>query len=242
MKSIRPLPLYAALLAFVAVALFLFAARPLRERIASENEGIQKLHANAENEQRKISDLPKYRAQAEEIIGEETRLRLLLPADRIVDFIRGVEDVAKGVGGTVIITQGKDLAEIRKSMPATAGEPVGTADTTEGSTQSVGGTAEKGRSGTGLVSGLQDGRTLGLTLQFSGPYSDAVVFLHKVETMPYFLDVLSVNIRPVSGNSNVMSSRSDLFTSAVSSPSVQRKIAVSADAVDAEFSIIVYLE
>lgn len=246
LKSVRPLPLYAAMLVVVSGLLFVFVAGPLRKSIVAENDEIQKLHANMEFDQRRIADLPKYRGQAAEIGGDESRLRFLLSSDRVVDFIRDVEGVAKTVGGAVTITQGKDLADSRKSSSAPSAASVQNSDPTAGdaSTQPAVTKAAKSQPGSGLIAGLPDGKTLGLTLQFTGSYSEAVDFLHKVETMPYFTDVLSVSIRPVSGSSNATMPRADLFsTSAVGmGTSAQKSVTVPADGVDAEFSIIVYLE
>lgn len=235
-KLNRPLLLYSAVLAVVAVFLFLFATGPLREKIVAENEEIQKIYARVENDQRKISHLSEFRDQSVSIAGDGEKLRLLLPEDRVVDFIREAEGNAKAAGGTVVISKGNNLEESRKAASIIAASQIKTAD----------GTTDDRQKGTGLLKKFPDGRTLGLTLTFSGKYPDAVDFLHKIETAPYFLDVLSMDIRPIDSKQEQDGSvRSDVFSAPVGGSGVPNGTAdgtPAEDTVRAEFDIIVYLE
>ncbi|NTV55103.1 MAG: hypothetical protein HGA16_01220 [Candidatus Moranbacteria bacterium] len=225
-KFERPLLLYSAALAVGTVALFFLATKPLKEKIVAENDEIQKFYAKTENDQRKISRLPEFRNQSVMIGNDESKLRLMLSESRVVDFIRDVEGIAKSTGGTVTIAKGDSLEEIRKATaPAQTGS----------------GKGDK-KNDFDLLKGLPDGKTMGLTLTFSGAYADAVDFLHKVDTSPYFLDVLSLEIRPIDAEQDFGTVRTDVFsTSETVAGNVEKKPS-SDPKVEAVLSIVVYLE
>lgn len=220
MSMRRPMLISSIMVAAVSVTAFVLVAGPLHGRIVAENDEIQKSNAKVENDRRSVSRLPEYREQSAVIDADSPELRLLLPEDKVVDFIRETESVAKGVGGSVAISKGKDLGEISKqTAPSGAAKESGTA------------------SGAGLLKTLPEGKTLGLTLTFSGEYPDAVAFLHKVETSSYYLDVLSVDIRPAELSRD--SARSDMFSAGI--PEGVSPASVSGS-VQAVFEIVIYLE
>ncbi len=222
----RPLLLYATTLVVGSVVLFFLATKPLKEKIVAENDEIQKFYAKTENDQRKISRLPEFRNQSVMIGNDESKLRLMLPESRVVDFIREVEGIAKFTRGTVTIAKGDSLEEIRK---ATASAPEG-----DGKSD--------GKVGFDPLKGLPDGKTIGLTLTFSGAYADAVDFLHKVDTSPYFLDVLFLEIRPIEAERDSGAIRTDVFSAfGTRIPTVVKKTP-SDRKVEVVLSIVVYLE
>jgi hypothetical protein len=228
----RPLLAYAIVMVSGAVALIFFATAPLKGKIVTENDEIQKFYAKAENDQRKISRLPEFQDQTTVIEGDESKLRLLLPEERDVDFIREVEGIAKSTGGTVVIAKGTDLTEARKAVvkKTPASPETATAPTAETPPQSV-----------GLLDGLPDGKTIGFSLTFTGSYADAVDFLHKVDSSPYFLSVLSLDIKPLEPDAGSNSARADMFTvSAVGAKVDPKPVPPSEPKVEAEFSVIVY--
>ncbi|NTW29963.1 MAG: hypothetical protein HGA33_01650 [Candidatus Moranbacteria bacterium] len=230
----RPLLVYSALLVVFATALYFLATSPLEEKIAIESDEIQKFHAKTENDLRKISRLPEYRDQATMIDADEPRLHLLLSEDHVVDFIREVEDIAKLTGGRVTISKGDDLEESKKAFSVPAAHAT---------TQKTAATDTSGPETDGFLAGLPEGKTIGFTLTFVGTYPESVNFLHKVGTSPYFLDVLSVSVRPIGRDQNGDSIRSDIFSASVSrAGSVPRAATPTEDEVEAEFAIIVYLE
>ncbi len=233
-KMSRPVILYSVLFVAGAVILLFVATAPLRDLIVAENEGIQKFYAKTENDQRKISHLSEFHDQSIAIAKDEAKLQLLLPEGRIVDFIRELENAAKLTGGTVVISKGGNLEESRKAASVVAASAIKTAD----------GAADNRQKGMGLLKKLPDGKTLGLTLTFSGKYSDSVNFLHKIETAPYFLNVLSLDIRPIVLSQDSGAIRSDVFATPIGrvkavNPAVPATVE---DTVKAEFDIIVYLQ
>lgn len=236
-KFDRPLLVCAVALAVASVALLFVATKPLREKITVENDEIQKFYAKTENDQRKISRLLEFRDQSVMIANDEAKLKLLLPENRIVDFIRNVEEIAKSTGGTVTIAKGSDLVEARKVIVVSSAQSGGTDD--EGKVKKT----EKGKKVDGLLNKLPDGKTIGLTLTFTGRYADSVNFLHKVDSSPYFLDVFSMKIRPIGSDGGSGSVRSDMFAVPESGSTPASAESVESDPkVEAECSIVVYLE
>jgi len=222
LKDGRPFLILSAVLVVGAVLVFLFVTLPFRETIVAENTEIQKFNAKVENDQRKISGLRDYRDQSAMVSKDGTKLRLLLQRDKIVDFIREIEAVVKTTGGAVSIDKGNSLDEAKATFASAT--PV--AEKTTTTSQSA---------GVSLLDGLPEGKTIGFTLKFTGKYSEAVDYLHRIETAPYFLSVLSLDIRPAVPNQG---QRVDAF----SVPTGSATPAPADDAVNAIFSIIVYLE
>ncbi|MEI7749669.1 MAG: hypothetical protein WCJ25_01555 [Candidatus Moraniibacteriota bacterium] len=236
MKNSRWVPFVSGALVLASVSLLFFAVSPLRERISSENIEVQKFNAKNENDLRKISNLPEYRSQSVAISEDIKKIKLLLPADRVVDFIREMEDISKTTGGTVSITKGNDLTESRKSFGGS------TAATARSSSASTSATGSGGTVDVGFLNKLPDGKTLGLTLTFSGTYAESVNYLHKVETAPYFLSILSFDIRPTARDTSQVPGRSDLFSAPSGGVNPTVTAGSAQDSVDAVFSIVVYLE
>lgn len=177
----------------IAVALFVFAAMPLRVKIASESDEIQKFKAKTENAERKISRLPDLRAQYATVEDDERKIPRLLSEAQTVDFIKEMEDVARDAGGKVSIAQGSVVDATKKPAPKAKG------DESDGDASKKKVVEDKS-----IVGNLSWGKRLSLQITFDGEYGRAVNFLHKIETMSYRLDVLSVDIRPTTEKENVV--------------------------------------
>lgn len=206
------------------ILLIVFIAFPLQEKIASESEEIQKDYAKAENAQRRILELPDLRSKYQKISDGNDKTGVILPESQVVDLIKNLEETARETGGEIVVSQGTDLAALKKAAPSVSDAAAG----------------QKGSNGTRIVDQLPEGKTLGLSVIFSGRYADAVDFLHKVETTPYFLDVLSVDIRPADLNSG---ERGNLFSAAPTPVTSEggTQIAPSSTSIKANFALIVYL-
>ncbi len=226
------LPISVALVA-IGVLVLLFVALPFRDTIVSENAAIQQFNAKAESDQRRISSLREYRNQSAMVASDSPKLSLLLPEDKVVDFIRETEAIVKTTGGAVVIGKGNNLDDARKAS--------------SGATKT--GNQIKGAD---LLNGLPDGKTIGFTLTFTGTYVEAADYLHKIETSPYYLSVLSIDIRPTTPSQGVPG-RLNMFSvpvvgstltssSAPTSISTSALISTPANIVDAVFSLIVYLQ
>ncbi|MEI6650680.1 MAG: hypothetical protein WCL23_04600 [Candidatus Moraniibacteriota bacterium] len=229
---IRGLWVRSLLVLAALVSLVVFAVIPLQGMIASENDEVQKAYAKMENERARLASLPDLRTKYEKIADNKGKIGYVLPQDRVVDYIKDLEDIAAASGGTISVTQGKDLDTVRKTAPSNK------ADVTGNEGGSAGANAPTGER---IVDHLPQGKTLGLTVTFSGRYLDMVEFVHKVETAPYFVDILSLDVRPADAT-NV--DRGNAFVSSTSSGSAAPKETAppTSASVQTVFSLVLYLE
>lgn len=234
-KPNRPLLLAAAVFFLGSVFLLLFGTRSIRARSAEEIDAIRRFTAEAENDRQNIAKLPELRDQATLIARDSGTIDIFLPEDRVAEFIRETESIARDAGGAVVISDGKNLDAARDEIVKPKARAVRTGDPA----------ATEVREGSGLLASLPDGKTIGFTLSFTGTYSDALEFLRRLEAAPYAVDILSMDIGPADPESaGSMSDRSDLF----SSPESRSEDPASAsdtgpvDGVTAIFSVIIYLE
>lgn len=219
---------YAVLVFLSAFAVLFLVIFPLHQRIRAEGDDIQKIVAKIENSERKIARLPEFESQHAVIRANENRIRLLVSEDRVVDFIREVETLAFKTGGEVTIAQG-DATTAGKGKAT----PVVDKDGTNGS--------DSGKAKS-LPEQLPWDKSLRLNLRFSGSYPEAANFLHKIETLPYRLDVLSLDFRPVAPEDARSARDADLFFAPPVTGEKDQSSSSSEPLVDASFEIAVYLE
>lgn len=219
-----------AIIIIAAVALFVFVAAPFRERIAEESDSVQKIHAKIEHADRKISRLPELETQFSIVKDDERKISRVLSESQAVDFIEEVEAIAKSLDGEVLIAQGS-AAESVKKKPAPKG-------TDEDVTKKVSEVKT-------IANGLSWEKRLPLKVEFSGEYAKSVNFLHKIETMSYRLDVISITMRPLVPETDVRQG-GDVFVAVPvegSEPSVSPvPTEPEKPLVSAEFDVIVYIE
>lgn len=204
---------------FLIVAGFFLVVLPLQGRIQSENGEIQKFEVKVKNTDRKLDHLSEFESQFETASEGEHALHMLVPEQDVVYLIEKIEATAKDEGGVVVISQNNSATKTQQSTSKN-----GTAASIENS--------------------LPWKKALWLNVRFTGGYVDAVNFLHKVETLPYGLDVISVEIRPaLPGSTPSRGSGDSIFMSAQtgSEPAPQEE-APSTPEVDASFTVAVYLE
>ncbi len=219
---------YAVLVFIAAFAVLFLVILPLHQRIRAEGDEIQKILAKTENSERKISRLPEFESQYAIIRESEDRIRLMLSENRVVDFIREIETLAGKTGGEVTIAQGAAPAP----APAKAAAP----KDKDGADASV---PAKPKT---IEESLPWEKSLRLKIRFSGAYAEAANFLHKVETMPYRLDVLSVDFRPAPEDERRSDVAGDLFSASSSETATEPDSSAEDLRVNASFEIAVYLE
>lgn len=194
----------AIILGIILVAMGLMAwygIVPLKRAIWNRMNDIQKFYTSRENRERQIGRLPDLQGQFEAIKADEETLAILLTEDRIVDFIKTLEALAKETG-TEISIKSKDGAAAAKQKKA----PAKPADGSEGES------ASGKRTTASIIESLPSDSYLRLGISVAGEYEDIVTFLHKMETLPVALDVIGVEMyprdndersRPVSAGSGV---------------------------------------
>lgn len=196
-----------ALLA-VIVALFFFAVRSLHGRIADMRDNIEKLHAQEENAAKKIKQLPEFQAQADLIDGEDLPLLTVLSEEKVVDFIKSIEEIALKTDNTVVISQ----SSVQKKKKPTTSAPAASASAgNEADVQKAAAAAAKTKAPPTIEDSLPWGTDLRLSISVTGTYPNVIRFLHGVETLPYALDVISSEIRVSSEGSARSSGSGSLF-------------------------------
>lgn len=218
--------LYALFVFLVAFAVLFLVILPLHQRIRTERDEIQKILSKTENSERKISRLPEFEAQYATIRESEDHIRLMLTEDRIVDFIREVETLAEKTGGEVTIAQGTEQAATPPPAPLNA-------------TEAPGAPAAQPRT---IEKDLPWEKSLRLKIRFSGAYPEAANFLHKIETLPYRLDVLAIDFRPAPEDDRRSGIAGDLFSAPLPVTGTEPIPSPADLLVNASFEIAVYLE
>ncbi len=207
-------------LVLVAVALLvLFGIIPLRKRIAEESDETQKVIARMEHSRERIINLGGYRSQGERIREYGSGLDLSLPESDFASFISELEQSARESGGEISVGQGPDLESIRKG-----GKESG-ADASEAR----------------LTDELSGSEVISLIVRFSGTYPETIDFLHRMETLPYFLDVLSLNLSAeYDRESSRGSSVSGVFFAGTEAAEPEESELSDGPVVNAEFDLIIY--
>lgn len=184
-KKYVPTLLMSALLAVMGL-IFWLGILPLQAVLKGKMDDIQKFHTNREYRDRQIQTLPELRDQFENIVKDEQVLDILVSKDRIVDFVKTLEGVAEETGVKIVIESKGDVTTVAKKKPA----PKPAAPDAAGE-QSA--TPEK--KDLSILGNLPLDTYLPLSIRLSGEYRGIFAFLHKLETLPVALDVVSVSIQ-----------------------------------------------
>ncbi len=172
-------------LCIVMALLLWLAILPLRGSIREKMDDIQKFYTSRENRDRQIAKLPDLSKQFEAIMADEGALDILLQEEHIVDFIKTLERLAGETGVTIEISSKENgsIIDAKKSPAKQTSVKKGT-ETDEN--------VEKDES---ILGNLPFDRYLSLGISVSGEYADIVRFLHRMETLPFGLDVVGVDMR-----------------------------------------------
>ncbi len=181
------LPLTVMLSLFSGMGLILWLGIvPVRGFITEKADAIQQFYTLRENHERQVSKLPELRAQFESIVPDENTLHVLLTEDHIVDFVKILEGLAQDLKVEIVI-KAKDGTVIQEKN-ITKQAPKKVVASGDDSTGKAKGVAS-------IVDTLPYDRYLRLDIIVRGEYVRIVSFLHKMETLPYALDVVGVSMR-----------------------------------------------
>ncbi len=177
-----------------------FGIRPLLSTIQTKMDDIQKHAVTREHREKQLERLPELETQHALISERAKSLDIILTKDRLVEFIERLERLA-GETDVVIEIESRDnafleskITAIEKKANPSKSAAVDEGDTEEGTRPTVKkpGSASKE---TGLVAELPLKKYLKLTITVTGAYGDIVRYLSRLETLPYALDVVGMNIR-----------------------------------------------
>lgn len=222
-----------------------FGIRLLLSTIQGKMDDIQKLSVTREHREKQLERLPDLEAQHTLIDEHADRLSIILTKDRIVEFIQRIERLAEEEDITVEI-ESRDNAFLeskvtpaeKKDVPA---KPAATAaDKAEEAADSVKKAASSKE--TGIITELPLKKYLKLTITVTGEYGNVVRFLHRLETLPYALDVIGLNMKQRSEEGDLVVQGSGALNPFSDVTSAPAQAAVKVDVLEAVFETVVYMK
>jgi hypothetical protein len=141
---------------------------------------IEKQELEKQIQEEQIKNLPNLEATHNKITSEEGRLTLVYTEEQVVEVIRNIEAIAKTESITLAIAQQK-VEEKTKTLKKEASDDKKN-ESKEGEKESE-----------VLTEKLPFEKSVRLEIRAKGKYQSIRNFIHKIETAPYALDVLSVD-------------------------------------------------
>jgi Tfp pilus assembly protein PilO len=181
-KKYVPYAVMAGLIALMALIVWL-GVLPMRQAISEKMDDIQKFYAVRENRERQVARLPELEEQFREIAAGEDTLRILIDEEHIVDFVKTLEGLASEMGTEIAIEAKESNAIVEKKPAAKAPAADGEAAAAGKKTKQT------------IADMLPYDRYLHINVSLKGEYADIVRFLHKMETLPFALDIIGVEVR-----------------------------------------------
>lgn len=175
-------------------AAFWFGILPLRDLVWTKMNEIQKMHTNRENRTRQIGTLPELQVQFDEIKADEKSLQIFLSEDQIVDFIKTLEGLALDTGIQIVIQSSDKGAIVQKKVPAKNPTPTAADSDASPTASSTSATDTDKKKSTGILNNLPYDRYVRLGVTVSGKYEGIITFLHRMETLPFALDVVAADV------------------------------------------------
>ncbi len=183
----QSLPLIVMIVLFLGIGLIgWLGIAPFHTFIEEKAIGIQEYHASRENRERQIGKLPDLQSQFEEIVEHDKTLDILLSENRIVDFVKTLESLAKQTN-TRISIEAKDKDAIQEKKAVRPAKKTAEADAEE---ETI-----KKKAPLTMLESIPYDRYLHVSVIVEGEYQNIVSFLHKMETLPLGLDVIGLSIR-----------------------------------------------
>lgn len=158
----------------------------LHQKISQSLSHREEQNVRAAIDQEQIANLPVLRAVQERALAEEQRFTLVYPQSQTVNVIRQIESLAKNEGVVLVITQ-KDA--LPKKQPAKST----TTDTQATETETKAPQKSKPKV-PAITDKLAFENAVHIGLEARGEYKSVRNFLHKLETIPYAIDVLGVDV------------------------------------------------
>lgn len=220
-----------------------FGARPLLSTIQTKMDDIQKLAFTREHREKQLERLPDLEAQHAIIDEHDERLEIILTKDRLVEFIETLERLA--VDEEVVIEiesrenaflESKVTVKEKKETPAKTATPADKSDEVAETPKKAPASKE-----TGIITELPLKKFLKLTITVTGKYGNIVRYLHRVETLPYALDVIGMNIKERPSDADRITLGSGTLNPFGESAPVQTEKPKKVFVLDAVFDTVVYM-
>lgn len=188
-KKYMPLAVLLSLLLAIGGIVW-YGMLPLRESLEEKMRGIQEFYAGRENRERQVNKLPELEGQYDVIVANEKTLDILIMEDEIVDFVKIVERLASEMDVTMSISSKDGGKIIEPKKPAAATSKASGTDQ-----ESVSEKNNVPQKAVNILDAVPFDRYLSLSVKVEGRYDDIVAFLGKLETLPFGLDIIKVEMK-----------------------------------------------
>lgn len=244
-NKFKPMVMQLALLVVIGLIGW-FGIRPFLSTIQEKMDDIQKLSVTREHREKQLERLPDLEAQHALISEHEDRLGIILTKDRIVEFIQETEQLAQEEGVAVEI-KSRDNAFLESKVTVTEKKdvPAKSAATPTDKAEAAAEPAKKAPASkeTGIVTELPLKKYLKLTITVTGEYGNVVRFLHRLETLPYALDVIGLNMKQRTEDADLISTGSAVFNPFVGEATAEVLPKISkVNVLEAVFETVVYMK
>jgi len=237
-RKLYPLGIIAGSLLFFT-AVFQWVVFPLQNKVIGKANMIEAERVLQANQESRVKELPELRTQYDFILKNEDVIDTLINHDQVVPFIENIEALAHDNAVEIVITsresgvKKKPAASVKKGAESSVGND-------KSATEAEKKNEKKDES---IVGNLPLEQYMPLRFDVRGKYADAARFLHQVESLPYAVEVVALDIRrfdpDVSAAAAKSSPAGDAFLSVGGIAAPVGKLPLE-DLVQALFDIIVY--
>ncbi len=195
-KKWKPLVFQTLLLAVVGGGGW-FGIAKLHELIQARQDRLQALDILSDYRYRQAQQLPMLNEYNQFILSHASALDVTLTKEHLVDFVRTIEDLALRSNVEVTINSRDNTfleSKLTPTKPSSADKKSGDDD---------GGSAVKTvapKKPTGILGEVPLDQYLRLDIVVTGTYPNIVNYLQQLETLPYALDVIGLNMVEHTGN------------------------------------------
>lgn len=235
-RKLYPLVIISGSLLFFA-AVFQWVVFPLQNKVIGKANTIEAEHVLQANQENRVKELPQLRTQYDFILKNEGVVDTLISHDQVVPFIENIESLAHDNAVEIVITsresgvKKKPAAIAKKGTESNAGDDKGAAE------------KKNEKKDESIMGNLPLEKYMALRFDVRGKYADAVRFLHQVESLPYAVEVVALDIRHFEPDASAAAAKSlpagSAFLSMGDTSGPVGKLPLE-DLVQALFDIIVY--
>lgn len=187
------------------VATIYFGVIRLQEKNRGTMELIQQAIVDRKMLEEQSNGISRMRDSWEHIQAADEKLHVFLPKDRIVSLVESLEAIGKDLGVSVVSEASSTPMLAAPPTKKKAVKSVAPTKDESGEASPASDTSGKDAQKETLVSLLPEERSIFITFKVTGSYDRVIAFLHKLDTMPMLLDVLSVEISPAPEKDESMS-------------------------------------
>jgi hypothetical protein len=154
----------------VLVLVFFFVINPLQKSIQSNSDEIQKKIIDDNISKSRISQIPDMEKIEEAFSENKNSLDIILDSSNEVDFIKKIESLAEETGNKIVLKIDDGKGNNPKKSVVTA------------------------KDSDDIKANLNYTKYLSMQINLEGNYEQALEFIHKLENMNYYVDIISINM------------------------------------------------